>query len=148
VDRVELDDKPLDGVLVLDVGGSGMSEQGLRPFMLQKLRVHPAAWKAVAVLDPGAEDEAMQALAAAPAGVVLLGEGWSLSPARMLAIHQKVRSSAGPEVPVKFLVANATAAGQPTAVTADERVEWLRFVDGLRDPAAEVFFYDSAHLAL
>jgi len=100
------------------------------------------------VLDPGAEQEATRSLANAPAGVVLLAEGWSLSPARMLVLHQKVRASAGPEVPVKFLIANVAADKRPSPVTADERTEWIRFVDGLRDPAAEVFFYDAAHLAL
>lgn len=147
-DRVESDEKPLDGVLVLDVGGSGLSEQDLRPFLLQKLRVHPAIWKSVAVLDPGAEPEANQALTNAPAGVVLLAEGWSLSPARMLDLYQKVRASAGSEVPIKFLIANVAADKRPTSVKPDERSEWVRFVDGLRDPAAEIFFFDADHLVL
>jgi hypothetical protein len=147
-DRIETDEKPLDGVLVLDVGGSGMSEGDLRPFLLQRLRVHPVVWKSVAVLDPGAEQEAARSLADAPAGVVLLAEGWSLSPARMLALHQKIRASAGSEVPVKFLVANVSAERKPIPVTGDERSEWLRFVDGLRDPGAEVYFFEATHLAL
>ncbi len=82
-----------------------------------------------------------QALAKAPAGVVLLAEGWSLSPPRMVALHGRIRAAAGPDVPVKFLVANATAGDQPSAVTAPEQIEWARFTDSLRDPAAEVFFF-------
>jgi hypothetical protein len=148
MERVETGEKLLDGVLVLDVGGSGLSEHDLRPFLLQRLRVHPAVWKPVAVLDPGAERDAAQSLTASPAGVVLLAEGWSLSPARMSALHQKVRASAGPEVPVKFLIANVAADKRPAPVTAGERSEWIRFVDGLRDPAAEVFFFEAAHLPL
>jgi hypothetical protein len=144
VDRVETDAPPLDGVLVLDVGGSGLTEEALRPFLLRRLRVHPAAWQSTAVLDPGAEEEAARSLAKAPAGVVLLAEGWSLSPARMTSLHGKIRSCAGPEAPVKFLVANVGADRSPAAVTADERREWSRFVDSLRDPAAEVFFYEDA----
>jgi hypothetical protein len=147
-DRIETDEKPLDGVLVLDVGGSGMSEGDLRPFLLQRLRVHPVVWKSVAVLDPGTEQEAARSLADAPAGVVLLAEGWSLSPARMIALHQKIRASTGSEVPVKFLIANVSADRKPIPVTGDERSEWLRFVDGLRDPAAEVYFFETTHLAL
>ncbi len=142
-DRVETDEKPLDGVLVLDVGGSGITAEALRPFLLRRLRVHPAAWQPVAVLDSGAEDEAARALAKAPAGVVLLAEGWSLSPVRMIALHDKVRSSAGLETPVKFLVANVGADRQPVSPTAEERREWARFVDSLRDPAAEVFFFEN-----
>ena len=141
-DRIETDELPLDGVLVLDVGGSGLTAETLRPFLLRQLRVHPAAWLPVAVLDSGAEDEAARALAKAPAGIVLLAEGWSLSPARMIALHAKVRSSAGAEIPIKFLVANVGADHQPAAATADECREWTRLVDSLRDPAAEVFFFE------
>lgn len=140
-ERVESDEKPLDGVLVLDVGGSGLSEDSLRPFLLRRLRVHPAAWLPVAVLDAGAGQEAAEALAKAPAGVVLLAEGWSLSPARMIALHSRVRASAGKDVQVKFLVANASPANEPAPPTGEESREWIRFVDSLRDPAAEVFFY-------
>jgi len=141
VDRVDTDEKPLDGVLVLDVGGSGMRQEDLRPFLLQKLRVHPAAWHSVAVLDPGAESEAQAALRLAPAGVVLLAEGWALSPPRMAALHAQIRSVAGSETPVKFLVANVGQAGSPTKASEVERKEWERFVDSLRDPFSEVFFF-------
>ena len=147
-ERVDADEKPLDGVLVLDVGGSGLTIDGLRPFLLRRLRVHPAAWHPVAVLDSGAEEEAVAALAKAPAGVVLLAEGWSLSPARMTVLHSKIRSSAGPQVPVKFLIANVDGGRQPVPPTAEERREWERFVDSLRDPAAEVFFFESAQPAV
>ena len=142
-DRVETDEKPLDGVLVLDVGGGGLTELSLRPFLLRRLRVHPAAWQSVAVLDPGAEVEAARALAQAPAGVVLLAEGWALSPARMISLHAKIRSSAGPDTPIKFLVANVGPEREPAVATNEERQEWTRFVDSLRDPAAEVFFFES-----
>lgn len=139
--RIESDEKPLDGVLVLDVGGSGLTADTLRPFLLQRLRVHPAAWASTAVLDEAAEAEASKALAAAPAGVVLLAEGWSLAPARMKALHTKIRATAGPDKPVKFLIANASADHLPVPANAEERHEWANFVDSLRDPEAEVFFY-------
>jgi hypothetical protein len=142
VDRIEIDEKPLDGVLVLDVGGSGLKQESLRPFLLQKLRVHPAAWHSVAVLDSGAENEASAALALAPAGVVLLAEGWSLSPPRMTALHSQIRATAGEKTPIKFLIANESADDQPAPATEDERAQWERFVDSLRDPLAEVFFFN------
>lgn len=137
--RAETDDKPLDGVLVLDVGGSGMTQESLRPFLLRRLRVHPSAWLPVAVLDPGAEAEAARALAAAPAGVVLLAEGWSLSPARIAALHAKIRAITGPATPISFLIANCGTDQTPQAPSPDEQREWERFVDSLRDPEAEVF---------
>ncbi|NQX01184.1 DUF2868 domain-containing protein, partial [bacterium] len=147
-ERVETDAPPLDGVLVLDVGGSGLTEAALRPFLLRRLRVHPAAWQSTAVLDPGAENQAAKALAKAPAGVVLLAEGWSLSPPRMVALHARIRACAGPAAPVKFLVANVGADRQPAAASAEESREWTRFVDSLRDPAAEVFFFEVAQPAV
>jgi hypothetical protein len=104
--------------------------------------VHPTAWQSTAVLDAGAEKEATLSLAKAPAGVVLLAEGWSLSPPRMVSLHSKVRSCAGPDAPIKFLVANVGVDHQPTTATAEERREWTRFVDSLRDPGAEVFFFE------
>ena len=139
--RVEADEKPLDGVLVLDVGGTGLSQEALRRFLLRRLRVNPAAWETVAVLDSGAELMAAQALAQAPAGVVLVAEGWALSPARMSALHGQIRAVAGPEVAVMFLVANVGPDRQPSPPTAAECGEWERFVDALRDPAAEVCCY-------
>jgi hypothetical protein len=141
--RVETDEKPLDGVLVLDVGGIGLAESLLRPFLLQRLRVHPAAWLSVAVLDSGKEEEAARALANAPAGVVLLAEGWSLAPPRMNALHAKIRASTDAGTAIKFLVMNVGPANQPAAATPEERHEWERYVDSLRDPAAEVYFYEA-----
>ncbi|MGD7653961.1 MAG: DUF2868 domain-containing protein [Verrucomicrobiales bacterium] len=142
--RVETDDKPLDGVLVLDVGGTGLSEESLRAFLLRRLRVHPAAWHPVAVIDSGAESSAAEALANAPAGVVLVAEGWSLSPPRMSRLHARIREQGGAKVPVKFLVANVVGERgdrRPEAVTDEEKEVWEAFVDSLRDPEAEVFFY-------
>lgn len=136
--RTEVEEKPLDGVLVLDVGGGGWNRESLRPFLLRKLRVHPAAWHSTAVLDEGEERQAAEAIAMAPAGVVLLAEGWALSPPRMKSLHEKIRALAGGEIPVKFLVANE-ASGEPVAPAAEEAEQWSRFVDGLRDPNAEVF---------
>ncbi|MES2657147.1 MAG: DUF2868 domain-containing protein [Verrucomicrobiota bacterium] len=141
-ERSETDEKPLDGVLVLDVGGSGLAEAALRPFLLRRLRVHPAEWKSVAVLDSGAEQEAAGALAKAPAGIVLLAEGWALSPPRMVDLHRKIRTNAGTDVPVKFLIANVGPDQQPAAAPTGERREWERFVDSLKDPAAEIYFYE------
>jgi hypothetical protein len=140
-DRAMADDKPLDGVLVLDVGGSGLTAESLRPFLLRRLRVHPAEWLPVAVMNEEAEAAAARELNHAPAGVVLLSEGWALSPPRMTALHARVRAQSGPETPIRFLVANSQAQ-LPSPPSAEERREWERFVDSLRDAAAEVCFYE------
>ncbi len=140
--RVDGDEKPLDGVLVLDVGGTGIDRNALRPFLLRRLRVNPTAWESLAVLDAGAELQASQALANAPAGVVLLVESWALSPPRLTAVLSQVRAAAGTGKPVKFLAANSGPAGQPTPPTPEERREWERFADSLRDPLAELYCYE------
>ena len=76
-----------------------------------------------------------------PAGVVLLAEGWALSPARMKALHSQIRSIAGSDTMIHFLVANA-ADGKPGEVKDEEKGIWMDFVDGLADSAAETFFYE------
>ncbi|MBC8125540.1 MAG: DUF2868 domain-containing protein [Gloeobacteraceae cyanobacterium ES-bin-144] len=146
--RRESNDRALDGVLVLDVGGCGITEESLRPFLLRRLRVNPTAWHSVAVMDAGAEAEAAKALANAPAGVVLLAEGWSLAPARMQTLHSRIRANAHAAPPIKFLIANVGPDHAPTSPSPNERLEWARFVDSLRDPEAEVFFYENSQLGL
>lgn len=142
--RSDLAGPPLDGVVVLDVGGSGLREDALRPFFLRRLRVRPACWLPVAVLDAGSEALAAEALASAPAGVVLLAEGWALSPPRMRALHQRVRAAAGAAAPVVFLVANADPDGKPAPPAREEAAEWARFVDQLGDPSAELELFAEA----
>jgi len=139
--RTENDTIPMDGVLVLDVGGSGLRPDALRPFLLRHLRVNPTVWKNVAVLNEQEETEAAAALAKAPAGVVLLAEGWSLSPPRMTDLHRKIRSTAGIAAPIKFLAVNVSGDGTHSTVSDEERKQWERFVDSLRDPLAEIHFY-------
>lgn len=142
--REASDDKPLDGVLVLDVGGCGLTEESLRPFLLRGLRVHPSSWHQVAVLDPGGERGVSEALGKAPAGVVLLAEGWALSPPRMKALHDRIRDRAGRETPMKYLVVNVGAGKGPVSPSREELLEWERFVDALADPHAEVHAYADA----
>lgn len=139
--RVDVSEAPVDGVLVLDVGGTGLKHEDLRGFMLRRLRVNPGEWHEVGVWDEKGEEDARSSIRNAPAGVVLLAEGWALSPPRMKALHRQVRSLAGAEVMIHFLVANGDGGGRPVAVKDEEKVIWRDFVDGLADAAAEVYFY-------
>lgn len=127
-------DPPLDGALVIDIGGIRPDQEKLRPFLLQTLRINPRSWHTTAVMDKGAEADASAAISAAPAGIVLLVEGWSLAPARIRNLHARIRRALGPEKPVRFLVFSDPAA-------AEEREIWENFVDSLRDPAAEIHFH-------
>ena len=131
-----------DGVVVLDVGGSGVETGRLREFMLREMRVNPEARYEAAVLDESAEEEAWEAIRQAPLGVVYLVEGWSLSPKLMTAIHQRVRSH-GEERLVRFLVIGEVVDGVPGPPAKADFDQWKVFVDGLRDPAAEIVAFEA-----
>ncbi|MBG7606883.1 MAG: DUF2868 domain-containing protein [Verrucomicrobia bacterium] len=140
--RADVSEAPLDGVLVLDVGGTGLKEESLRGFLLRRLRVNPGEWYEVGVWDEKGEEAAVKSLRNAPAGVVFLAEGWALLPPRMKALHSQVRSIAGSETCVYFLVVNSGGAGEPLEVKDEEKTIWKDFVDGLADASAEIFFYE------
>ena len=139
--RADVSEAPLDGVLVLDVGGTGLKEADLRGFLLRRLRVNPGEWYEVAVWDGKGEAAAAESIRNAPAGVVLLAEGWALSPPRMTALHRQVRSLAEAGTPIYFLVVNVGGDGKLVAVKDDEMMIWRDFADGLADASVEVFFH-------
>ena len=70
--RADASEVPLDGVLVLDVGGTGLKQEDLRGFLLRRLRVNPGEWYQVGVWDEKGEDAALESFRKAPAGVVNL----------------------------------------------------------------------------
>ncbi|MEP2777624.1 MAG: DUF2868 domain-containing protein [Luteolibacter sp.] len=139
--RVDVSEAPVDGVLVLDVGGTGLKQEDLRGFMLRRLRVNPGEWHEVGVWDGKGEEDAKKSIRHAPAGVVFVAEGWALAPPRMRALHGQVRRLAGADVMVHFLVVNVDGDGKPAAVKDEEKRIWRDFVDGLADAGAEVYFY-------
>ncbi|WP_411826314.1 DUF2868 domain-containing protein [Luteolibacter sp. AS25] len=143
--RVDVSEAPVDGVLVLDVGGTGLKEESLRGFLLRRLRVNPGEWYEVGVWDEKGEEAARKSIRNAPAGVVFLAEGWALSPPRMAALHRQVRSLAGVDVMIYFLVANAGVNGGPVAPKAEEEGIWRDFVDGLADAGSEIYFYEDEY---
>ena len=144
--RRDVDEVPLDGVLVLDVGGTGIKKEDLRGFLLRRLRVNPGEWFEVGVWDGKGEQDAARSIRKAPAGVVLLAEGWALSPPRMTALRKQVRDLAGGDMRVFFVVANVGAGGQPEAVNDEEKGVWKDYVDGLADASTEIYFYEEGEV--
>ncbi|MFK7849375.1 MAG: DUF2868 domain-containing protein [Akkermansiaceae bacterium] len=140
--RVDLSEEPLDGVLVLDVGGTGLKEEEMRGYLLRKLRVNPSGWYEVGVWDERGEEAAEETIRKAPAGVVFLAEGWALAPPRMRALHRQVRNLSGPETQIYFFVVAADREGLPHDVSDEERRIWRDFVDELADASAEIHFYE------
>lgn len=139
--RTDVSEASLDGVLVLDVGGTGLKEQDLRGFMLRRMRVNPGEWFEVGVWDGKGEEAAAKSIRNAPAGVVLLVEGWALSPPRMKALYSQIRALSGSETMIHFLVTNVGPDGRPSGVKDEEISIWRDFVDALADASAETFFY-------
>ncbi len=140
--RTDLSEAPLDGVLVLDVGGTGLDKEDLRGFLLRRLRVNPGEWFQVGVWDEKGDRAAAKSIRDAPAGVVLLAEGWALSPPRMSTLRKQVRNLADPDTRLYFLVVNVGNDGKPTEVNEGEKEIWRNYVDDLADAGAEVFFYE------
>ncbi|MGJ8677571.1 MAG: DUF2868 domain-containing protein [Akkermansiaceae bacterium] len=129
--EIQTDSAPADGVVILDIGGIEISDDTLRPFYLQSLRVNPEARYTLGTLDPEADTLALAAAQKAACGVVFLVEGWSLSPKRMLGYHEKVRAAIGDHVMIRYLVLG----------DKDETQQWTDFVDRLKDHETEVFQY-------
>lgn len=133
-----------DGVVVLDVGGTGVSLAALRPFLLQVLRANPEGLYEIGVLDSNKDEVAASAMKAAEMGVVLVVEGWSLSAPQMTHIYQQIRERLGPARNVRFLVVGTVKNDEIREVGESEMAEWTKFVDSLRDPAVEVFRWESS----
>jgi hypothetical protein len=131
---------PIDGAVVITVGRADPPRELLRPFLLRRLRMNPTAWESLGVLDADREDAARQALDKAPAGIVLFAEGWSLAPRQIARALDEIAARAGERRRV-LLVGNP-AEGRLDPVTATERSQWEGFVDGRRDDAVELIFYE------
>ncbi len=138
VERTVVKTTQADGVVLLDVGGSGLQVESVRPFLLQQLRVNPERVYQTGVLDASREEEALAAMKEAELGVVLVVEGWSLSGPQMQENYQKVRTAIGDKKPIRFVVVGTVDGASITEVNEVEMAEWVKFVDGLRDPAVEV----------
>jgi phosphoribosyl-AMP cyclohydrolase len=138
--RVDCDQDCL--LLVVDVGGTGLKENDLRGFLLRRMRVNPGEWFEVGVWDGKGEAAVAESIRKAPAGVVLLAEGWALSPPRMTALCRQIRSLAKAGTPIYFLVVNVGSDGKLTVVKQEEKAVWKDFADGLADAALEVFFHE------
>lgn len=132
---------PADGALVIDLGGVKVDRDFLRPFFLRRLRLNPVAWETTGVLDAGREASARGALAKAPAGVILLAEGWSLAPRQVEGILRRALDTAE-ERRIVLYVADFDSEGRPREAGAAEREAWAAFADGLAGVEVELVFYE------
>lgn len=140
VRRGEEPQGPVDGALVITVGGAEPDREALRPFLLRRLRMNPTGWESLGVLDEDREEAARQALAKAPAGVVLFAEGWSLAPRQIERALKEVATRAGERR--RVLLVGDPGEGGIAAATAEERAQWERFADGHGGEELELVFYE------
>ncbi|MCW1911972.1 DUF2868 domain-containing protein [Luteolibacter sp. GHJ8] len=134
-------ERPADGALVIDLGGISPDRGALRPFFLRHLRMNPVAWETLDVLDTGREESARTALGKAPAGIVLVAEGWSLAPRRMEETLKRVLEAAGGRRLV-IHIADFDKQGRPREVKADERAAWEAFLDGQKGLDVELSIHE------
>ncbi|MCW1925227.1 DUF2868 domain-containing protein [Luteolibacter arcticus] len=132
---------PADGALVLDLGGISPDHDLLRPFFLRHLRLNPVTWETLDVLDTGREAAARAALEKAPAGIIVLAEGWSLAPRKIEETLKRVHDAAGGRR-TALVVADFDREGRPRAPKADERVAWEKFFDGQKGLDVELSLYE------
>jgi len=132
---------PTDGALVIDLGGISPDREALRPFFLRHLRLNPVAWETLDVLDAGREASANEALAKAPAGVILVAEGWSLAPRRMEETLKRVTDALGGRR-VVIHVADFDKEGRPREVKPDERAAWEAFLDSQKGLEVELSIHE------
>lgn len=133
---------PSDGVVLLDVGGLELDTQELRPFLLQTLRVNPERSYSVGVLDAEREKEAWAAIQRAPCGVIMLVEGWALSPKQIENLVRRIREHAGQTTVLRVLVLGDGL----EAPEEDDFSQWQHFIDSLRDPHLECIAYEAKAL--
>ena len=132
---------PADGALVIDLGGISPDHDSLRPCFLRHLRMNPVAWETLDVLDGGREAAARAALEKAPAGVILLAEGWALAPRRIEEVLKRVLDAAGGRR-IVLHVADFDKEGRPGPVKDDERAAWEAFLDGQQGSELELSIHE------
>ncbi|MCU0795703.1 MAG: DUF2868 domain-containing protein [Akkermansiaceae bacterium] len=135
VKRGEEPSGPADGALVVALGAEPERE-ALRTFLLQRLRMNPSGWESMGVMDEGREERAREALAKAPAGIVLVAEAWALAPRQMeKALADVARRGQGRRL---ALVVTGQA-------TAEQKREWEKFVDaGKAAGPWELWFHENS----
>ena len=131
---------PRDGVTLIDVGGTDVKTEELRPFLLQQMRVNPEARYRAAVLTSDEREEALRAIRQGAQGVILLVDSWDLSPKLLEALHERVREAA-PDQEIYYLVLGVPQGGVTQAPEEAEVEQWKNYVDELQDAEAELIIY-------
>ncbi len=136
---------PSDGVVLIDVGGTEATTDEVRPFLLQQIRVNPTQRYTAGVLSEDQKEEALASLQKAKRGVVMLVEGWNLSPKQLTPLHTKIRAAVD-DREIFYLVLGLPKAGVTQSPEEEEFQQWQNFVVDLNDPETEVIAYNPSKL--
>ena len=130
-----------DGVVLIDVGGTEVDPSEIRPFLLQQLRVSPQQHFMAGVLEGDQRAEALKSLQEVQRGVVLLVDGWNLSPKQLTPLHTSLREAAG-EGEIYYLVLGLPKNGVIQPPEEAEFAQWTQFISSLNDAQTEAISYN------
>jgi len=131
---------PTDGAFAILWGGVRPERERLRAASLHQLRLNIEAQAEAGGETVSGDTAALESLrrdlrTSPDHRVILVAEGWSLSPKDFAAFHEDLRSTIGETVPIDVLLlglaGDASALAPPAA--SDVSV-WESFVAGLQDP--------------
>lgn len=134
-----------DDVIIISIGGMEATTEEIRPFLLQQLRVSPLKRFETGVLEGEEGTAAIDAIKLSKKGVVLLVEGWNLSPKYIQNLHLKIRKQM-PKLPISYLVFGAIKEGRYYSPEASEFNQWKETIAMLADPEAETICYNPANV--
>lgn len=138
-------DTAADEVIIISVGGIEATTEEIRPFLLQQLRVSPLKRFETDVLEGEESVTAIEAIKLSKKGVVLLVEGWNLSPKYIQNLHLKIREQM-PKLPISYLVFGTIKEGRYYSPEASEFNQWKETIAMLADPEAEAISYNPTNV--
>lgn len=133
---------PKDGVIAISFEDIEFPQKPLRAFLLQKLRSNPTQWFQMGTLEGEEEQKAHRALKKAPKGIVVLVEGWNLSPKAIHRHHQHLRAITT-EHSIHYVVLGVASNESLSAPSEEEFTAWQECILSLHDPETEIIQYEA-----
>lgn len=143
VERVVETEGQMDEAVVIDCGGAGLELGDIAGFIRARLRLFPVAIHQTGVISEQREDTAREALEKARSGVVMMVEGWDLSPKLVQSRHAQLRALIGAEKTIWYVIHNDGVGD----VSAEQISHWKGVIDAIEDAAADVIAYEEVHFA-
>lgn len=130
-------DKKDDSVTLIDLGGSGVQLETIRPFILQKLRLNPEQIFTLGTLDASKNQLTEEHLRETKSPVVFCCEATEFSPKSIKAQIDKVQLF-NKETQITLVLLGTNSPSEPSQVLIDQ---WTTWVDQLADPNIHLVSY-------